>query len=836
MRKYIPHISILLSSITAQVYAKDYFDPSLLATDVEDLEEVDLSIFSRPGGGMEGEQVVNIYVNEVFYCQRTLHFRNGPSGSLEPNFPVSFFDEMLNQNYRPNVNQEFLSTQELKETVPFSEVKFDQADSNLYISFPQAYLAHGAQMKTMPNTWDHGTSAFLMEYRLSGSQNNNDKAKHNNLFISSNYGFNFNGWRLRSSGNYTSYSASYRNNAKVTNNRFDFYNTYLERDIGKFRSTLALGELSTRGIIHDSFSYTGGSIYSNDEMLNDRLRNYTPTVRGIANSQAIVTISQNERIVLQVNVPPGPFEISDFTLSGYSGDLYVHVKESDGQEHSFIQPFSTLPEMKREGVTSFSFSAGRFGNGNSNENYADTTFIHGTWAQGFRDGVTLYGETIQANKYHLFGLGSTISLGEVGAVSGDVSLSIAEKDNDKYVGQSYGVKYSKSRVDTGTTLTLATYRYSTKDFYTFNNFSYKNKTDEYIVSNQLKNRISLNLNQSLSNFGYISLTASQQDYWTAEKGSKTFSLSHGFNFYGAHISNTFSLDQVFGEGQQKANNKSWGLYANIPFNVLLGRDEGSRASINYNMTKSKKQTRHSTAITGSIPDTRAQFRLSSGWGSSNHTNDSSISMSWNGDYITASTGYTRSGNSNVIDYNLNGSSIFYPWGAAFSSTSVINGAAIVETDGISGIKVRQGGETSAFGTAIVSSMQPYTENKVEIEHQGLPNDIVIGNSSKRFIPEKGSVVLLKYDIFKGKQVVFKLKRENGSNLPFGTVVSLVGRDIENTGIIDDDGRVYFAGIPNKGKLKASLGKNKSCEVDFDMEKVKENEDSMIYEYIGTCRS
>lgn len=835
MRKYTPHISILLSSIVAQVYAKDYFDPSLLATDIEDYEEVDLSIFSRPGGGMEGEQLVNIYINEIFYSQKSLHFRNGPSGSLEPNFPEGFFDEILNQNHRKNVNKEILSTQELITSVPFSEVKFDQANSNVYISLPQAYIAHEAQMKTMPNAWDQGISAFLMEYRLSGSTNNNEKAKYDNLFISSNYGFNFHGWRLRSSGNYTSYSANYNNNTKISNERFDFFNTYIEHDIGKLRSTVALGELSTRGIIHDSFSYTGGTIYTNDEMLNDRFRSYTPTVRGIANTQAIVTISQNERVVLQVNVPPGPFEINDFTLSGYSGDLYVHVKESDGQEHSFIQPFSTLPEMKREGVSSFSFSVGRYGSYHSNENYIDTPFIHGSWAHGFRDGVTLYGETIQANKYHLFGLGGTISLGEIGAISGDVSLSLANKDNEKYAGQSYGIKYSKSKIDTGTTLTLATYRYSTKDFYTFNNFSYKNKMNEYVVSNQLKNRVSLNLNQSLYDFGYISFTASQQDYWSTEKGSKTLSLSHGFNFHGAYITNSFSLDQVIEGGQQRANNKSWGLYANIPFNILFGRDEGSRSTISYNMTKNKKQTHHAAAITGSIPDTRAQFRLGKGWGSGNQSNDSSISMSWNGDFITASTGYTRSGNSNVIDYNLNGSAILYPWGAAFSSSSVINGAAIVEAEGISGIKIRQGGETSVLGTAIVSSMQPYTENKVDLEPHGLPNDIVLGSSSKRFIPEKGAVVLLKYDIFKGKQVVFKLKRKNGSNLPFGTIVSLVGRDIENTGIVDDEGRVYFAGIPNKGKLKVSLGKNKSCEVDFDMKKVKEDQGSMIYEYVGTCK-
>ncbi|EDS9792294.1 fimbria/pilus outer membrane usher protein, partial [Salmonella enterica subsp. enterica serovar Schwarzengrund] len=188
------------------------------------------------------------------------------------------------------------------------------------------------------------------------------------------------------------------------------------------RSTFKLGELNTGGMIMEPFSYKGASLFSNDEMLKSILRNYTPKVIGFANSQAVVTIRQNDRIVYQTNVPAGPFELNDFYISGLSGDLVVTVKESDGSEHSFIQPYSSLPEMKREGVADYSISIGKLDSGN---NYHNPTFLYSSLSKGIMNGVTTYGDLLLAERYKSLGLGSTLSLGILGALSADVSLSQA---------------------------------------------------------------------------------------------------------------------------------------------------------------------------------------------------------------------------------------------------------------------------------------------------------------------------------------------------------------------------------------------------------------------------
>lgn len=116
-------------------------------------------------------------------------------------------------------------------------------------------------------------------------------------------------------------------------------------------------------------------------MLPNSQRGFAPTVRGIANSSAIVTIRQNGYVIYQSNVPAGAFEINDLYPSSNSGDLEVTIEESDGTQRRFIQPYSSLPMMQRPGHLKYSATAGRYradANSDSKEpEFAEATAIYG---------------------------------------------------------------------------------------------------------------------------------------------------------------------------------------------------------------------------------------------------------------------------------------------------------------------------------------------------------------------------------------------------------------------------------------------------------------------------
>ncbi|EFC8798185.1 fimbrial biogenesis outer membrane usher protein [Escherichia coli] len=824
----------LLVFISNRAVGGDYFDPSLLAAGIDGVN-IDLSVFSHPGGGIEGEQDVSIWVNDNFYTRKKLNFRNTGDKGLLPDFPPDFFNNLLDAGHRPEQKDGVISSADFMSQTPYSSVTFNQGEGRVDIRVPQAFLGRAAQLRSAPDTWDNGVPALLMDYSLTGNRNNSDDYSSRSLYASARFGLNLGPWRLRTSGNYSQYLTDSRW-AHSRSESTSFYNTYLERDISALRASLRIGDVSTGGMILDSVSFRGVRLYSNDDMLNSRLRNYSPSIRGFARTQAVVVVTQNGRQVYQTNVPAGPFELNDFSISGYSGDLVVKVRESDGSEHSFIQPFSTLPEMKREGVSGFELSAGRYDNSGSEDYYDDPLFVYGAWSRGFSHGITVFGETLQAGKYQSAGIGSTLSLGRVGAVSADVSVSRAEKYDDLHTGQSYGLKYSKSQVDTGTIVTLATYRYSTKDFYSFGDFVSRTEQARYVWENRLKNRMSLSLNQSLGTLGSVSLSASQQDYWTSGEVNRSFSLSHSFSWKDIYFSTTFSMDQMRGSSYGYDNNRQIDFYMSVPLSRLLGREEPTSSSVSWSATRTDRQLRQTATLSGSVPETQMRYRVGGNWGNGGADEGQSASLTWNGDFSTASLGYTHSGGYRTTDFSLSGSAVAWGGGVAFGSNSVTdNGAIVVNASGVSGIGTSAGGRTTWAGTALISSPQLYTENRIDLRTDGLPDDIVLAETSARTVPSRGAVVVLDYTVYRGGQVVFTLKRPDGSILPFGTVVSLDGMPSgkENTGIVGDGGRVYLAGVPEKGRLTVSSG-GKQCHVDFSLP-LDKKQSGPVTEAMAVCR-
>ena len=124
------------------------------------------------------------------------------------------------------------------------------------------------------------------------------------------------------------------------------------------QNTLTIGDSSTSGDVFDSFQFRGLKLASDPSMWPDSQRGFAPTVRGIAQSNAEVTIKQNGYIIYQTHVPAGSFEITDIYPTTSSGGLHVIIKEADGSERSFFQPFSSVPIMLRENMIRNEFTMG----------------------------------------------------------------------------------------------------------------------------------------------------------------------------------------------------------------------------------------------------------------------------------------------------------------------------------------------------------------------------------------------------------------------------------------------------------------------------------------------
>ncbi|KAE9709532.1 fimbria/pilus outer membrane usher protein, partial [Escherichia coli] len=145
--------------------------------------------------------------------------------------------------------------------------------------------------------------------------------------------------------------------------------------IKSLKSQLVLGQGTTRGGIFDSVGFTGVQMYSDNDMKPDSMQGFAPVIRGIARSNAEVTVYQNGHSIYKATVPPGPFEFSDMYPTGSSGDLQVVIKESDGTQSSFIVPYATLPVLQREGQVQYGLVAGKTHQDGSGSRAEDFNFI-----------------------------------------------------------------------------------------------------------------------------------------------------------------------------------------------------------------------------------------------------------------------------------------------------------------------------------------------------------------------------------------------------------------------------------------------------------------------------
>lgn len=331
---------------------------------------------------------------------------------------------------------------------------YDQDNQTLKLVIPQKYRDQAAAGAIEPKFWDDGAPAAWTSYQFSGSQQHYRSGETSSAWLGLESGINLGAWRLR-------------NNSTWSDNAgWDAIASTLQRDIKTLQSQLEIGQTYTNGELFDSVQMTGVKLETDTSMLPTSQQGFAPVVRGIANSDAKVTIRQNGYTIYQSNVSPGPFEIRDLSQVTSGADLEVMVEEADGSEHSFIQASASVPVLQREGAFKYSLAAGRY---RGNEGEDEPPFLQGTVIYGLPYGVTTYAGALVASSYQAMLAGTGADLGRFGSASVDVTAARAAFDDgrDDARGMSWRAQYSRDIPDTDTTVTLASYRYSTSGFYTF---------------------------------------------------------------------------------------------------------------------------------------------------------------------------------------------------------------------------------------------------------------------------------------------------------------------------------------------------------------------------------
>ena len=753
-------LALLLAAPIFSVQAELYFNPRFLADDPAAV--ADLSGFANGQEVPPGTYRVDIYLNDGFMTTRDVTFNSSESDrSLVPCLTRGQLAGMgVNTTSIKGIGA--LASDAcvpLTETIKDATTRFDVGLQRLYLTVPQAFMGNRARGYIPPELWDHGINAGLLNYNFTGNNVHNDIGGSSNYaYLNLQSGLNLGAWRLRDN---TTWSYSSSGSSSTSENKWQHVNTWLERDITALRSRLTLGDSYTNGDVFDGINFRGAQLASDDNMLPDSQKGFAPVIHGIARGTAQVSVKQNGYEIYQSTVPPGPFTINDLYSAGNGGDLQVTIKEADGSSQVFTVPYSSVPVLQREGHTRYAVTAGEYRSGSNQQE--KPKFFQGTLLHGLPAGWTLYGGTQLADRYRAFNLGVGKNMGELGALSMDITQANATlPDDSEHQGQSVRFLYNKSLTDTGTNIQLVGYRYSTRGYFSFADTTYNRMsgynvetqdgvievkpkfTDYYNLAYNKRGRVQLSVTQQLGRTATLYLSGSHQTYWGTGKADQQ--LQAGLNAAVDDINWTLSYSLTRNAWQQ-GRDQMLALNVSIPFSHWMRSDSTSawrNGNASYSMSNDLNgRTTSLAGLYGTLlEDNNLSYSLQQSYTNHGVGGSGNINADYKGGQGEITGGYNYDDDTQQVNYGLKGGIVAHPHGITLSQP-LGQSLAIVKAPGADDTKVQNntGVYTDWRGYAVVPYVNPYKKNRIALDTSTLGDEVDIDTAVQTVTPTQGAVVM-----------------------------------------------------------------------------------------------
>ncbi|RZN59022.1 fimbria/pilus outer membrane usher protein [Avibacterium paragallinarum] len=810
-------LSLLLLQSFSFAYAGEYaeFEPLLLYQN-QDTQSVDLSRFNYGNPVPAGRYIADVYLNNKLRGRTELQFVQLQG---QNNVVLCADSNLLNLL---DLKETAFSTKRFEgdcpafdERVTVAKSHFDFGELRLDVDIPQAFIMQRPRGYISPLQWQQGTPVAFVRYDANYYRYQYGDQHSQQIYLGLNAGVNLLGWSIRHRG-----SMSWAEQKKAP---YQSISTYAQREIAALRGQFIIGDFYTNGVLMDSIAIRGGQLSSDDRMLATSIRGYAPTIRGVANSNAVVKVTQNGTLLREVNVPAGAFEIDDLFPTGYGGDLQVEVLESNGKKQTFSVPYTATAQLLRPGYSRYQLAVGRY-------RYANHIFkenvAQGSWQYGLNNFITLNLGTTLAKNYHSELIGVALN-SAIGAFAANATFSNAyfTQLQQRYRGYNLSFSYNTKFEPTNTNVTLANYRYLSRNYYGLQDVIFSNSPDKSSVrvmtennSYRPKNHLQLAINQIFNEkWGSAYFSVSRYSYWGSNRKQNEFQFGYGNRF--KRLNYNFSISQT----QNSLNQRERRFYLSL--SMSLGNDSDVYVSQTLNLGENNAMTSH-TSLSGTIGEER-NYNYGVSFSRTKQEGKETQSISINNSYSTffarLNGSYSRNNQGGTqVSLGMSGAVVAHPKGITLAN-DLGDTFAIIHADGARGAKISGsiGNQIDYFGNGIVPYATPYSINHIGLE--SLPDNVELSATEQQIIPKANQAVLVNFATKVGTVVYFEIQN-NESFPPMGTEVF----DQENNpvGIVAQGGKIYSRGIPRTGKLNIHWGE-KRCIADYQVPKMKDDKPIVV---------
>ncbi len=794
------------SITTCTAYATE-FNTDVL--DAEDIENVDMSQFAIAGYVPPGHYFLTVFVNgqrlgmarEIEVLEQNNHEQNLLQAVCIPTDMLDLFG----------------LTSEAKEKVTFfhdnqcldftaltgTQLTIELSTLSLKVVIPQAWMEYRDPYWVPPALWEEGINGAFFDYNANASateENSGDKR----VYLSANgtTGLNFGAWRLRGDFN-TSYQKQQGGSNTQETHQFDFSRLYAFTSLKSLAAVLTIGENYFYSDVFESWQYSGISLESDDRMLPPKLVGYAPEIVGIANTNATVTVRSKDRVLLETSVPAGPFRIQTLD-SGVRGVLDVTVREENGEEKKFSINTASLPYLTRPGRFTYKLVAGK-----TRYNGHDLTgdpVVGGEISYGISNEWSLYGGSQLNGDYQTAALGIGRDLFAFGALSVDITQSIAHLTHETLQGRSYRLNYAKSFDEIRTDITFAGYRFADRNYRTLSQFMEQERTG--YQPRTAKENYQIYLNKYFDDFN-LSLNYQYSTYWQ-DKPQTQYGLYASTNISIPGLSQqnaTLSLSATRTERDKGYKDDSINLYLTVPFYS----GHSVTFSESYSRSGGSSQYNHNIGYSGYGDNDSYSVNVGYNHGQ-NRDSESSVSGYYSRDLSQANVSVNASyvpQQYRSIGGSINSGFTATAHGVAMHRSANGDTRLMIDTSGIGDVPLDNGViKTNRFGLAVLPNINSYRKSVASINTSQLPDNLDTLDSTTDVTLTKGAIGYRSLSVMKGEKLFAILALSNGKNPPFGASV----RDADNRelGIVGEDGVTWLVGISPQETLSVYWGGKPQC--------------------------
>ncbi|UGS43548.1 fimbria/pilus outer membrane usher protein [Pseudocitrobacter corydidari] len=743
-----------------------------------------------------GVYSVDVYTNESWKGRYDVHVDRTTDGKplicytkeMLENFGLS--PEKLNST--KSSDEKFCGTLADWNSEPALKDTFSASAMRLDFSVPQQLTDGSGGSYIPPQFWDQGVPGLNLGYTANYynilKSDSDDKGA--SAYLGINAGLSALGWQLRHSGNYTWDENSGEN--KWTSNQ-----TYLRRPIAPMKSVLTMGQFNTNGTFFDTIRLLGGSLQTDDLMFSDNMRSYAPVVNGVAQTNALVTVRQDGNIIYQTTVTPGPFSLTDVYPAGTGNDLIVTLQEADGRTSTWSIPYDSVVQLLHPGMALYGVAAGQV---DEDDLHDKPTLGQANFQYGLNNTLTLYSALTGFNDYQAGQIGTGINTG-IGALGFDITQARTKLPNSSSSGQEYRATFSRMFGVSQTSVNIQGWVNSSDNYYSLRDAIYA-RDDQMrgIISSNIRQKsgVSYSINQQFPDpWGALYLNGSITRYWNYSGKEQQYSLGYSNNWgnlsWSVTVQRTYSneTDSTDDNGTTSSRRIKEDMIF-LSFSYPLFQSENSSVALSSNTQfKDSSFDRSQLGVNGSVGEDHALT-----WGvNSNVDKDGSYTTSVNGGYIfpkiDLSGSYSYGRRYQQTSASAEGSIVAIPGEVILTSTTGTT-LAVVEAKDAAGASI-VGAPTwvDNDGYAVVSSLQPYRVNNIEIDPKGIDEDVQFSSTEARTVPYEGSIVKVVFNTRREKTRIFIARQGNGMPLPFGSEIT-DGRG-KSLGFVGQGSTLYITG-------------------------------------------